>query len=213
MPSPAVDRGMASDSTQVDSEDQWNAERPDDTIENPVAGERVTFLKRARDTDGEFVRLEVVAEPGAIGPPEHVHEHQEEYFSVQAGTLAGSVDGEPFRLSAGEELTVWPGTPHTWGNGGDDELRVLIEVRPARRFEEVLEVFYGLARDGKTDDEGLPNLLQLAVIGQEYWEDNHVTSPPPLVQKAMFAVLAPIGRLLGYKAYYPEYSPLDRRQE
>lgn len=206
----AVNSGMASEHPQIDSEDQWNeAERPDDTIVNPVAGERVTFLKRARDTDGEFVRLEVIGEPGAPGPPEHVHEHQEEYFSVQAGTLDGAVDGEPFRLSAGEELTVWPGTPHTWGNGGDDELRLLIEVRPARRFEEVLEVFYGLARDGKTDDEGLPNLLQLAVIGREYWDDNHVTSPPPIVQKVLFAVLDPIGRALGYQAHYPEYSPVD----
>lgn len=205
---------MASDSTQIDNGGTLDdAGRPVDTIENPVTGERVIFLKRARDTDGEFVRLEVVAEPGAPGPPEHVHEHQEEYFSVRAGTLAGSVDGEPFRLKAGEDLTVWPGTPHEWGNGGDDELRVLIEVRPARRFEEVLEVFYGLARDGKTDEEGLPNLLQLAVIGQEYWEDNHVTSPPSLVQKVMFVVLAPIGRRLGYKPYYPAYSPLPRGKE
>ena len=205
---------MASDSTQVGTAGRSiDAERPDDTIENPVTGEQVTFLKRGQDTDGEFVRLEVVAEPKAPGPPEHVHEHQEEYFSVQAGTLEGSVDGEPFRLEVGEELTVWPGTPHTWGNGGDDELRVIIEVRPARRFEEVLEVFYGLARDGKTDDEGLPNPLQLAVIGQEYWGDNHVTSPPPLVQRAAFAVFAPIGRLLGYRAYYPEYSPLPAGQE
>lgn len=205
---------MASDSTRLDNDGRLDgAERLDDTIENPVTGERVSFLKRARDTDGEFVRFEVVAEPGAIGPPEHVHEHQEEYFSVQAGTLSGSVDGESFRLEAGEELTVWPGTPHEWGNGSDDELRVLIEIRPAMRFEEVLEVIYGLARDGKTDDEGLPNPLQLAVIGQEYWEDNHVTSPPPLVQKAAFGVLAPIGRLLGYRAYYPEYSPRHTGEE
>lgn len=181
----------------------------DDTIGNPIAGERVTFLKRARDTDGEYVRLEVVAEPNAIGPPEHVHEHQEEYFQVLDGTMTGSVDGEPVRLQAGDELTVWPGTPHEWGNGGDDELRMRIEVRPARRFEEVLEVFYGLARDGKTNDRGVPNLLQLAVIGQEYWADNHVTSPPPIVQKLLFAVLAPIGRAIGYRAHYPEYSPVD----
>ncbi len=202
---------MVSDSTQIDTEGQSDdAERPDDIIIAPTTGERVRFLKRARDTEGEFVRLEVVGEPGAPGPPEHVHEHQEEYFSVQAGTLAGSVDGEPFRRTAGEELTVWPGTPHEWGNGSDDnELRVLIEVRPAMRFEEVLEVFYGLDRDGKTNDQGLPNLLQLAVIGQEYWEDNHVTSPPPLVQKTLFAVLAPVGRLLGYEPHYPEYSPLN----
>lgn len=185
----------------------------DDTIVNPATGERVTFLKRARDTDGEYVRLEVIAEPGAPGPPEHVHEYQEEYFQVLGGTLTGTVDGRPIRLDAGDEFTVWPGTPHAWGNGGDGELRVRIEVRPARRFEEVLEVFYGLARDGKTDDRGVPNPLQLAVIAREYWEDNHVTSPPAVVQKLLFAVLAPIGRALGYRPHYPAYSPRNAEAE
>jgi quercetin dioxygenase-like cupin family protein len=173
----------------------------------------MTFLRRARDTDGKYVRLEVVAEPGAIGPPEHVHAHQEEYFHVLEGTLTGSVDRDPFRLEPGDELTVWPGTPHEWGNGGEDELRMRIEVRPARRFEEVLEVFYGLARDGKTDDQGVPNPLQLAVIGREYWEDNHVTSPPPVLQKLLFAVLAPVGRALGYRPHYPAYRPRSMEVE
>lgn len=196
------------DDTAADLEIEPDPERTDDTIDNPVTGEHVTFLKRARDTAGEYVRLMMEADPGAIGPPEHVHEHQEEYFQVRSGTLTGSIDGNPIRLTAGQEMTVWPGTPHRWGNESETEsLEVLIEVRPAQRFEEVLEVIFGLAREGKTDDEGLPNLLQLSVIGQEYWDDNHVTSPPPIVQKATFAILAPIARRLGYRAYYPEYSP------
>lgn len=200
---------MATEPSIGRSGDSRRAGRPNDFIENPVTGERVTFLKRARDTGGEYVRLEVVAEPGASGPPEHVHEYQEEYSQVLEGTLTGAVDGEPIRLEAGDDLTVWPGTPHRWGNSdGDTELRVRIEVRPARRFEEVLEVFYGLARDGKTDDEGVPTPLQLAVIAREYWDDNHVTSPPPAAQKLLFAVLAPVGQALGYRAHYPEYSPL-----
>lgn len=199
---------MASGQAGVDGIESDENEVPPDVIHNPVTGERVQFLERARDTGGEYVRFEVTAEPGAIGPPEHVHEHQEEYFQVLEGTLSGTVDGEPIRLEAGDELTVWAGTPHEWGNGGDDRLRARIEVRPARRFEEVLEVFYGLARDGKTDDHGVPNPLQLAVIGQEYWDDNHVTSPPPVVQKLLFAVLAPIGRAFGYRAHYSEYSPV-----
>lgn len=205
---------MASEATQADDTDPLtDVERPDDTIENPIHGERVTFLKRARDTDGEFVRFEVVAEPGASGPPEHVHAKQEEYFQVRAGTLAGEVDGEPIKLEAGDEYAVWPGTPHTWGNGGDEELRVLIEVRPALQFEEMLEAFYGLARDGKLSESGGGNPLQLAVVGREYWETNHLASPPPLVQKAAFALLAPIGRLLGYEPHYPEYSPLPPERE
>ena len=33
----------------------------------------------------------------------------------------------------------------------------------------------------------------------------YFTKPPPTVQKVLFAVLAPIASLLGYKGNYPEY--------
>lgn len=202
---------MQSDNSASDDFDQLDEPgRPDDTIENPVHGETVTFLKRARDTDGEFVRFEVRVEPGGSGPPEHVHENQEEYFQVLEGTLTGRVDGEPITLTAGDEYTIWPDTPHEWGNGSDDEeLAVLAEVRPALQFEEMLETAYGLARDGVLDESGANDPLQMALFASEYWETNHLTSPPPLVQKAMAVVLAPVARLLGYQAYYPEYSPLN----
>lgn len=208
---------MQSDSSETGDFDRHDeSERPEDTIENPVHGETVTFLKRARDTDGEFVRFEIRVEPGGSGPPEHVHQNQEEYFQVRQGTLTGRVDGEPITLSAGEEFTVWPDTPHTWGNGSDDEaLVVLAEVRPAMQFEEMLETAYGLARNGMIDESGGGNPFQMALFAREYWETNHLTTPPPLVQKAMATFLAPVARLLGYKAYYPEYSPMstDTEQE
>lgn len=206
---------MATDTVHSpDAESTGDATTATDAIINPVTGEHITFLKRSRDTEGEFTRIEVLAEPNAIGPPEHVHPRQEEYFRVLSGTLSGRVDGENIRMEQREEFTVWPGTPHRWGNDDDDELRVLIEMRPALQFEEFLETIHGLGRDGKTNAKGLPNPFQLAVFGQEYWNDVRVTRPPAIVQKAVYAVLGPIGRrLLGYKGYYPEYSPLNEESK
>ena len=40
----------------------------------------------------------------------------------------------------------------------------------------------------------------------EHFNEGYLTKPPLLVQKVMFGVLAPVGRLLGYKANYPKYS-------
>jgi hypothetical protein len=40
----------------------------------------------------------------------------------------------------------------------------------------------------------------------EHWNEGYLTKPPLLVQKVMFGALAPVGRLLGYKAHYPKYS-------
>lgn len=175
-------------------------------IENPIAGERVTFLRRGEDTDGELVELELVADPFAAGPPEHVHENQDESFEILAGTVTGTLDGEPFTASAGESFVISAGTPHRWWNDGHEALRARVEVRPAMEIAEFLETVYGLAADGKTNAKGIPNPLQMAVIADHYWETNHLVSPPAPIQKLVFGLLAPIGRLIGYRASYPEYS-------
>lgn len=182
----------------------------EDVIEAPVTGERVTFLQRSEDTDGELLEIEVAAEPFAAGPPEHVHEHQEEFFEIHLGTFTGLVDGEEIELRAGDTYTIHAGTPHRWWNAHDEELVARVEVRPALEMAEFLETVYGLARDGKLTADGRGNPFQMAVIGQHYWDTNHLASPPAIIQRAAFAVLAPIGRLLGYRASYPEYSPRHR---
>lgn len=86
-----------------------------------AARERAASLKGVRDVGGGFVRPELVAEPIATGPSEHVRNRWEWWFRVRAGTLAGAVDGEPFRLGVGDERTEWSGTPHGRGDGGVDE--------------------------------------------------------------------------------------------
>jgi uncharacterized protein YbjT (DUF2867 family) len=92
--------------------------------------------------------------------------------------------------------------------------RVNWRTRPAMKTEEFFETIWSLARDGKTNEMGVPNLLQVAVIAREYAGEVRLASPPLLVQRALFAVLAPVGRLLGYRARYPrstadEYSRLS----
>jgi hypothetical protein len=76
----------------------------------------------------------------------------------------------------------------------------------ATRTEEFFETIWGFAKDGKTNEKGVPNLLQVAVIADEYADEFRLASPPLIVQRALFAVLAPVGKLLGYRARYPEYS-------
>ena len=66
---------------------------------------------------------------------------------------------------------------------------------------------YGLARDGKADENGIPPLLQMAILCRTY--DNYLPSPPIALQKVLFVVLAPVSKLMGYRASYPEYSGAD----
>lgn len=50
---------------------------------------------------------------------------------------------------------------------------------------------WGLAEDGKTDDKGMPSLLQMVAIGREFDDVIRFAKPPRLVQKLLFGLLAP----------------------
>ena len=54
--------------------------------------------------------------PGAMGPPRHSHPAQEESWTVQTGELSVLVNSQWRTLTAGESLTIPPGTVHTLAN-------------------------------------------------------------------------------------------------
>jgi mannose-6-phosphate isomerase-like protein (cupin superfamily) len=181
-----------------------------DTIESPPTGARIVFLKTARDTDGELLQIDDVMKGGGRVAIEHVHPHMEERFEILSGTARMSMRGQERDVGAGETVVVPAGTPHVWGNPHDDEVHLIIEFRPALRMEEWFETFFGLQKDGKVNpNSGLPNALQWAVISREYEDELYLASPPLLVQRVRFGLLATIGKLLGYKARYPKYSAAE----
>lgn len=173
-----------------------------DTVANPVLGSQMTFLERSADTGGEYVLVEIVEAPQALGPPLHVHPTQSETFEVAEGRLNLAVDGEEWTLEPGESATVPPGRPHRYWNGSDQPVRGTMELRPAGNFETFLETTAALAAAGKVNAAGVPNLLQAAVLLQEHWEVFRLVSPPQRIQKPLFAILAPVGRALGYRPSY-----------
>src|SRR5215203_538062 len=178
-----------------------------DTLESPLSGARIVFLKTARDTSGELLQLDDVMKGDGRVPIEHVHPHMEERFEILSGTARLSMRGQERDVGAGETVVVPAGTPHVWGNPNEDEVHLILELRPALRMEEWFETFFGLQKDGKVNPKsGLPNALQWAVISREYEDEIYLASPPLLVQRVRFGLLATIGKVLGYKARYPKYS-------
>jgi quercetin dioxygenase-like cupin family protein len=177
--------------------------RPGQVMENPVSGEdRIVFTKTAQQTGGELFELEVFVRAGAPGTPEMVHPLQDESFKVLSGSLNFRIGGQEQLLKAGESLLIQKGTPHNWWNEGNEEAHALVEIRPALRSEELFANIYGLFNE----KGALPNPLQMAVLFNEHFNEGHLPKPPLFVQKVMFGVLAPVGRLLGFKAHYPRYS-------
>jgi mannose-6-phosphate isomerase-like protein (cupin superfamily) len=188
------------------------------TIENPVTRERLTFLATRRETNGELLRFEHIFAPGGFVPAAHLHPRQEERFEVLSGSPRFRIGEEERAARPGERLVVPAGVPHTWWNEGEDETHVIVEVRPALRTEVIFETHYGLARDGKLNKRALPNPLFAAVLAQEFQDEVRVAPqkeillsrlPAPVIA-ILIAVLAPLGRLLGYRGTYPRYSPDDK---
>ena len=173
--------------------------RAGDTIENRVTGETTTFVVTAADPDGALLRLDVVMAPGPAGPPVHVHRRFSERHEVREGRLGITMAGAERVVEAPGSIEIPRGTPHTFRVVGDRPVRTVVDYRPPGRYEDFIEVLYALAREGKTDDKGAPkSILQTAVIARSHLEELALARPPYGVQKALFTLLAPLGRLVGY---------------
>ena len=180
--------------------------RTNHTISNPMIGHRITFLQTAAQTNGELLQIEYCVTMPEREPaiPLHKHLRSEERFETITGMLGVVHDSKKHILNAGEEVTIAPGAPHTFWNAGKGELIFKTDVRPPGELQTYWETVFGLAQDGKVDENGLPNLLQLAVVAP-LADSYHPRAPVP-VMKGLLALLGSLGRLRGYKAQYPKYS-------
>jgi quercetin dioxygenase-like cupin family protein len=185
--------------------------RAGEVYENPVTGERAVIRVGTEESSGELLISDLYISPGGAVAGEHVHPSIEEIFTVVDGRVGFRVDGREDVAGPGRRLVVPPGVAHYWWNAGDEEAHVVVELRGDANllegFETMLSSIFGLARDGKTDTKGRPNLLQAALLAREFDGVIRFVEPPRPVQKTLFGVLAPIARLLGYRATYPEYGP------
>lgn len=158
-------------------------------------GERRIFRRTADETGGALLEMEVTYNPNSSPPPVHFHPHQEEHFEVLAGQFRVNFAGEERLYGSGETFRVPTAAPHWMYNESPEEGRVIWQVRPALRTQ---EFFLSMWRAGKDRKNARPNLLHQAVILQEYRIEYVPAAPPPVLQRVLFGVLAPIGRLFGY---------------
>ena len=138
--------------------------RAGDVIENPVTGERVVVRVGTEGSGGELLAIDGYIKPGGAVTGEHVHPAIEEHFTVVRGRVGFRIDGCESVARPGKRLYVPAGTAHDWWNAGEEEAHIVVEIRPGARFEEMALNLFGLAREGKTNSRGMPNLLQAAIF-------------------------------------------------
>ena len=84
-------------------------------IEQPLTGERITFLETAATTGGDFLKVSLEVAPGGRLPVPHVHPRAEERFEVAAGRIKIKIDGKSGIADAGETVIVPRGASHVSG--------------------------------------------------------------------------------------------------
>jgi len=172
---------------------------------NPVTGEIAGVLTFPEETNGEFMKGILISPKGAIGPPEHYHPNYTEDFTIVEGGFIFQHNKEKILVKAGEKLSVKPNTPHTFRPSDHPVNTFVVLVKPPGLLTELVKTLFGLAHDGKLNNKGEPGFMQAMALARSLKDDTVFTNPPPILQKIMASVFAPIASVFGYKAIYPEY--------
>lgn len=135
-----------------------------DTIENPVIGERITYLTTASQSKGEKTLLEIYLGPKG-GNPLHYHPFTES-FKVLDGELTVQIGKKIKKLMPGETASVPSNAVHRFYNASNKPVLFTCELNPAcEDFENVLRIGCGLANDGKAGRNGMPkSLWHMAIL-------------------------------------------------
>lgn len=178
-------------------------------IINPINGDSYEFIETAKDTNGERVTVKTVLKSKGQVVPKHFHVLQDETFEVISGKLTVLLEGKTQIISAGEKITLPKNIPHNHYNDEESPVTYLHSVTPALDFEYLIENLVGLAADGKSKN-GKYGLVQELVTLKYLDSKSYLADIPVGLQKVLMNTIAPIARLLGYRAVYKKYSGIEK---
>ena len=130
-------------------------------IINPIFKDTVTFIRTAKESNGQVSELELTLLSGGHNPL-HYHKCYSETFTAIEGEVGiglGRMDKKI--LKPGNSCTFEPYNHHYFFNPTDKKIKFKIEIKPGHEgFENSLRILYGLAKDGLTNKEGIPKSIQ-----------------------------------------------------
>ncbi len=173
-----------------------------DTIVNIRTGQKMTFLETWAETKGTQLKIDCVSPVSAAREKLHYHPCQENRFTILEGILHFTINGKEQLAKVGDIISIPKNIPHSFYNSGHKDARYIQEFFPALKIDRLFETFFVLARDGKLNKGGSPNIFRTALILLNFENEIRLTQPNWIFQKFTFKLLAPIARLMGYKAFY-----------
>jgi len=173
-----------------------------DTIVNIRTGQRMIFLKTWAETNGTQLKIDCVSPVTSEREKLHFHPYQENRFTIVEGQLLFTIDGKEKLAAVGDIISIPKNVPHSFYNSGHEDAHYVQEFFPALKIDSLFETFFVLAKDGKLNKSGAPNILRAALILLNFEKEIRLAQPNWKLQKAIFKLLAPIAILRGYKAVY-----------
>jgi hypothetical protein len=156
----------------------------------------MTFLEIGPD----LLRIDSVNPWSEVQEPLHVHPVQRSGAELLSGSLVFEVDGARRKLSPGDSISIPANTPHRFWNDGKEPAHSIQFLEPALESAAFFETLFTLAAEDKLDANGMPKLMQLAVMIPQFEREIRPVSPPWPVLRALATVIAPIARARGYRA-------------
>lgn len=153
------------------------------------------------------VYSELRLDPGAAGPPEHLHTGFDEWFVVEKGTLTVKVNGQTSQAVAGDRIFFPKGQYHCFCNQTEEEVIIKCDSEEAylpATFAYTLFMFYPVM-DSTSSLKPLHIFLKMSVFGDIF--DSYVKEAPVQMQRAIKKILQPYARILGYKLYDERSKP------
>jgi quercetin dioxygenase-like cupin family protein len=173
-----------------------------DTIVNIRTGQKMIFIETWAETNGTQVKIECISPVTTEREKLHYHPYQENRFMVTKGELLFNIDGKEQLASVGDIISIPKNIPHSFYNSGRTDAHYFQEFFPALKIDSLFETFFELAKVGKLNKSGTPNILRTALILLNFEKEIRLVHPNWKVQKVIFKLLAPIARLMGYKSFY-----------
>jgi mannose-6-phosphate isomerase-like protein (cupin superfamily) len=184
-------------------------------FDNPNVGQRSRLVTLPGETGGSRFVLEYIDQPfaGEQAVPPHIHTAVTETFEILRGVARYRLGSETKTARAGDRVVMPPMVTHVhpWSDSSEElHVRQIAEASPPdlpglNAGIQAAITIQGLAKAGRVNSKGLPNLLQLGVLIDKTMPATYLAGPPMVLQRVLFGMMGWLGRLAGYKTSYPEY--------
>ena len=178
-------------------------------LTDKYTGDSIEFIETGATSNGERVTIKVSLKSKGRTVDDHIHVLQDETFKILSGQMTYFLNGEKHVVGPGEEVTLPKNVPHNHYNMHDEPAVYLQTISPAIDIDYFLENLFGMINDGKVKEGKLPFLQ--AMVTLKYLESpSLLANMPRRMQKGLASFLAPIARMMGYRAIYKQYTGIEK---